>query len=443
MERKARPGPGRALALASRALPLAVATALLTATPAVAARVVVFSGGGWGHGIGMSQYGAYGLASSGWTAGRIVAHYYRGTSVGGRDMPSSVRVGLLQRRSAIEVRSWERSAGSGRVAFKLAGSSEYIASGGPDVTWSVRPSATGGIKLFKNDLPVVHGGRVVFGSPSRPVVLVYRRFGSIVRVLATGRRYAYGNLQFAAHRSSACSGGYCVRLVLPLGMQQYLYGLGEMPSSWPLEALKAQTLAARTYAYRRIRTAGQHRAGCDCALSDTPADQAYVGDAKRDANGDGVADTYWWRWKRAVDETRGRVILYGGAPIEALYMSSSGGHTENNENVWGGTPVPYLRGVPDGADRAGGRNPNYRWRREIPWGALSRRLNSSYRTGWLKSVAVVPPRGVSGRVTVVKPGVGGGVRIVGSNRTVRVSGWSLRSALGLKDTLFTLSVISR
>ncbi len=424
------------------AVALAALAALLSPTPARAARVVVFDGAGWGHGIGLSQHGAYGRALNGASAYEIVRHYYRGVSVATRAMPGSVRVGLAQRKAAIDVRSWARATGTRRVAFKLSGSDGYIASGGPDVRWTVRPAASGGMRLLRNGVRVVYRGRAVFGSPTRPLVLVYERFGSIAHVLTTNRRYAYGRLQFSTHPSSSCAPGYCVRLVASLPMQKYLYGLGEMPSSWPRAALEAQTLVARTYAYRRIQTSGQHRGACACALSDTPVDQAYIGDAKRDADADGVSDFYWPRWKGAVDATNAAVVLYAGAPIQALYMSSSGGHTENNENVWGGTPLPYLRGVPDGADAAGGRNPHFRSRKEIGWSSLSDRLDRRYGTGALKSLSVVPPLGVSGRVTVVR-GDAGGVEIVGDRRTARVSGWALRSALGLKDTLFTVRVVDR
>ncbi len=139
-------------------------------------------------------------------------------------------------------------------------------------------------------------------------------------------------------------------------------------------------------------------------------------------------------------------MLYNGAPAQTLYSASSGGHTENNENVWGSgrasEAIPYLRGVPDRADRAGGRNPHYRWSVSMRWRRLSRRLDARYGTGRLTRFALVPPFGVSGRVTVVRADGGGGVRIVGTRRSVRVSGWSVRSALGLKDTLFRVDVVN-
>jgi SpoIID/LytB domain protein len=225
-------------------------------------------------------------------------------------------------------------------------------------------------------------------------------------------------------------------VVLKLSMQKYLYGLGEMPASWPAAALRAQAVAGRTYALHRIRSYGQHRYPCDCALYDGSIDQVYVGDERRTGSG-----PWWGEWKSAVRRTRGLAVVRRGKPIQALYSSSSGGHTENNENVWGGTPLPYLRGVRDRFDGVDA-NPNFRWRVEMPWRKVAARLDRAFGTGRLAKISLVRPFGVSGRVTVVTA-AGGGVRIAGSGGTVRVDGWALRSALDLKDTWFRIKVRGR
>ncbi|MQA99068.1 MAG: SpoIID/LytB domain-containing protein [Actinobacteria bacterium] len=419
--------------------------ASLLSPPARAGKVVVFEGGGWGHGLGMSQYGAYGRALNDVSSNQILQHYYSGTRVRKpAGVPSRVRVGLLQAQAEILIRSLARTSGGGAVEWRVAGSSTSFARGGPAASWRVVPSGVGGVKLFKNGTLVKKDGKRVFGSTTKPVLLIYEKKGSIARVLDTGRRYAYGRLEFGTYKSSSCSPGYCARLVLRIGMQKYLYGLGEMPSSWPAEALEAQAITGRTYAARRVKTSGQHRVGCDCALYDSPVDQAYIGDAKRDSDADGKADTYWPKWKGAVDRTKGQVLMYNGGFAQTLYSSSSGGHTEHNENVWGSgrssEAIPYLRGVPDRPDRARGANPNYRWTTTVSWGALESRMNSYFGTGRLKRFRLVPPLGVSGRVTVVRYDGGGGVKIVGSRRTARVDGWDIRSALGLRDTLFSIDI---
>ncbi len=416
------------LSTATRLLVLTLACALsLTALarPATSGQRVRIRGGGWGHGIGMSQYGAYGLARRGKSADGILRHYYRTVDVVGKRMPK-IRVGLLQYESSIGM-----SSNGAKVEFRVAGARRRIAAGGPSVNWRVEPSSTGRVRLYKNDKVVVVDGRRAFGGPNKPLYAIYESFGSSVSVFDKGIAYRYGRLEIGTFGTSSCSPGYCLRLVMESSMEKYLYGLGEVPASWPQAVLRAQAMAGRTYAYRKIKAYGQHRSPCDCAVVDSVLDQAYIGDAKRTGSG-----PYWDDWKGAVDATAGRVILYNGAPIEALYSSSSGGYTENNENVWGGTPVPYLRGVKDPADDVS-VNPNHKWSFSMSRAELSSKLNAAYGIGKLKSIKLVKPFGVSGRVTIVKSN-GGGVRIAGTSRTVRVSGWSLRSALGLKDTLFRI-----
>ena len=403
------------------AVTLAVASVLSTfSSVARAEEQVLIRGGGFGHGMGLSQYGAYGMATKGASSGRILRHYYQGVDVTAKAMPQ-VRVGLLQYETSIGM-----SSNGNEVAFQVSGAKELAAKGGPSASFTLEPSSTGRIRLYKN------GKRIgAFGSPSRPLLVRYEEYKSSVEVFDKGLSYRHGSLEVGSYSSSSCGGGYCLRLVATLPMQQYLYGLGEVPASWPQAVLQAQAISGRTYAYRKINAYGQHRSPCDCAVVDSTYDQVFVGDAKRITAGE-----YWDDWKRAVDVTDRKVILYNGAPIEALYSSSSGGFTEDNENVWGGTPIPYLRGVKDPGDKVS-INPNHQWSLQMSRSELSSKLNAYYGTGTLKKLQLVKPFGISGRVTVVKEN-GGGVRIVGSSRTVRVSGWSLRSALGLKDTLFRI-----
>jgi len=125
-------------------------------------------------------------------------------------------------------------------------------------------------------------------------------------------------------------------LVNILPMDEYLYGVvpSEMPSSWPEEALKAQAVAARSYALDKIGS--DNHTGYD--LCDTTHCQVYLG-----VGNEHDAAT------AAVDATSGQVACYDGEPINAVYSSSSGGHTDSSENVWSAT-VPYLRGVDDPTD---------------------------------------------------------------------------------------------
>ena len=124
---------------------------------------------------------------------------------------------------------------------------------------------------------------------------------------------------------------------------EYLDYLREMPWSWPVEALKAQAAAARGYALRNYQAG--IRSACACHVYDTTSDQVYGGYPSADDL------PYWGGWRTAVRPPGGRstgyVVRDDGVVIQAYYSSSHGGRSENNEDVWGGTPLPYLRGVSD------------------------------------------------------------------------------------------------
>ncbi|MBM6828527.1 SpoIID/LytB domain-containing protein [Anaerotignum lactatifermentans] len=140
-----------------------------------------------------------------------------------------------------------------------------------------------------------------------------------------GKRYR-GYLTFVGN-------GTTMTAVNIVGLEEYLYGVvpAEMPSSYEEEALKAQALAARTYAMTKL---GAHT-GSGYQLCDTTACQVYKGYSTETAKTNAV-----------VDETAGEIICYNGSPIEAVFSASTGGYTENSENVWYNV-VPYLRAVPE------------------------------------------------------------------------------------------------
>jgi len=185
-----------------------------------------------------------------------------------------------------------------------------------------------------------------------------------------------------------------------------------------MEALQTQAVAARTYAFEKVARVGQHRSGCNCGLYDDTRDQVYAGwDKEGGAQGS--------RWVSAVVDTKGSVVLYGGAPIQAYYHSASGGFTENNELQWGGSPLPYLRGVCDPGDYTQS-NPNTTWK----VGPLSDSTVTSKLRPYTGNIGTVtkfanPVRGVSGRIVKVT--------VVGTSGQKGISGTSLRRGLGLKD----------
>ena len=124
-----------------------------------------------------------------------------------------------------------------------------------------------------------------------------------------------------------------------LKLEEYLYGLGEMPSSWPMEALKAQAVAARSYALNYVdyywSDGKVWERSSSRAICTTQACQVYLGHSKGG------------RWEEAVDGTCGKVITYDGKPITAWYASTAGGYTRSSSQVWGGSR-PWAKGIRDG-----------------------------------------------------------------------------------------------
>lgn len=140
-----------------------------------------------------------------------------------------------------------------------------------------------------------------------------------------GERRYRGLMEFGRYTNAH------ITAVNVLSLDEYLYAVvpSEMPQSWEAEALKAQAVTARTYALNKL---GQHTTS-GYHLCDQEHCQVYLG------YGNEAAST-----TAAVDATSGVAVYYDGKPIDAVYCSSSGGHTDNSENVWGGT-VAYLKGV--------------------------------------------------------------------------------------------------
>jgi SpoIID/LytB domain protein len=362
-----------------------------------------FFGSGFGHGLGMSQWGAYGLALDGWGASDILTHYYSGTKVTkDGSPPDRLRIGLAQAKMSVHLEAQE-----GDVELRLGDrkSGDVVATIPDGQTWRVR--ATDGEYRI-----VDAGGATVdrVGGPDTPIFAVFQPQGARVRVPEAGHTYNRGWIEFGLY---GCVNACDLRLILEVTPQEYLYGLGEVPSSWPMAAMQAQAVAARTYAFTKA-AASQHRSGCDCALYASSFDQVYAG-WEKEGGTDGD------RWVQAVNNTKNKVVVMGGTPIQAFYMSSSGGFTEDNENVWGGTPIEYLRGVCDPGDYTAD-NPSAVWQTTVPAPKLTKDL--ALGIGTVTGFAN-PVRGISGRIV--------SITVNGERGSAAVSGPVLRASLGLRD----------
>lgn len=205
-------------------------------------------------------------------------------------------------------------------------------------------------------------------------------------------------------------------------MEYYLYGVvgKEASPSWTVEALKAQAVAARTYAIMHKGYFGKN--GFD--MTDDTSSQTYGG----------VMAEYP-SVRQAVDATRGEILTYNGKPIDALFSTTGGGYTENSENVWGDFR-PYLRGVYDESDKM----PGYRWQATTTPADLSYKLSAAGKgVGTVQSIILSPlqkrpitaaDRGISGRVKSMV--------IQGNRGRVVVTGNAFQQIFGLKSTLFDI-----
>jgi SpoIID/LytB domain protein len=365
--------------------------ALLTAAPAQAASRLVVKGAGFGHGVGMSQYGAYGFAERGVGHADILRHYYTGAQIGRLGSGASrVRV-LLKTASQIVFTNAASVAGERR----LDPAQRYRVTRGLSGAVTLRSASGRGLGSYASPLTITgsRGGVQVNGRSADG---------------AHNGRYR-GDLQIRA----AAIGG--VAAINALDLDDYIRGVvaGEMPSGWPQEALRAQAVAARTYALATSK-AGD---GFD-QYADTRS-QVYNGIAGETAPTD-----------QAVAATAGEIVVSGGKPIVTYYFSTSGGRTEDVQNVFiGAAPEPYLRSVDDPYD---GASPRHRWTRQMSLPAAQRRLGRLVK-GRLQRIKVLS-RGRSPRVVRAQ--------IIGSGGVTNVTGPTLRSKLGLYDTWARFTVIT-
>ncbi|HEX3688901.1 MAG TPA: SpoIID/LytB domain-containing protein [Solirubrobacteraceae bacterium] len=367
---------------------LLTAAVLLTGSTAAARAASTFDirGGGDGHGIGMSQYGAYGYALHGADYTTILAHYYQGTALSTTNPGQTVRVLLSTGRASFS----GAASVSGSATRLTPGATYTVKTAGAKLTISTSAGKTVG--TFASPLTVT--------APTQPAE----------PLTAPGLGSYRGSLQF-----SPAGGG--VQTVNAVGLDDYVRGVvaAEMPSSWATAALQAQAVAARTYAI--TTTVGGN--GYDL-YSDTRS-QMYGGVKAETAS-----------TNAAVAATGGQIVTYDGKPAVTYFFASSGGHTESVQNVWAGaTPEPWLRGVPDPYDNAG-QNPYHSWGSQMSLAAAARKLGRLVK-GSLVGIAVTR-RGVSPRIVQAQ--------VVGTRGTTTVSGTQLQASFGLDDTWATFTSIT-
>jgi stage II sporulation protein D len=294
-------------------IPLVLVSAVVAAgaASARAGTALIVTGHGWGHGVGMSQWGAYGYALHGWKYHRILSHYYPGTRFG-RVGEMRVRVLLARGAKVVTVgcAAPMRVTDGRRLTRQLPAGVYGV---GPRLALPVRRHGAG----------LSFGHLAVFDCARAPLTLDGRAYHGTLTVRSDGNQ---------------------VSAVNSLSLDTYLRGVvpSESPSHWPLAALEAQAVAARSYAVYELRPNAWYD------LLPTTSDQVYGGVAAEKPRTDD-----------AVYATLGEVLTYGGQVARTYYSSSSGGRTEAVQDAWpGSAPIPYLRSVPDPYDTY---SPHHDW----------------------------------------------------------------------------------
>jgi len=527
------------------ALVFALASAVPLARPdsTEASSTFTIAGRGWGHGIGLSQWGARGFAEvAGYNHEQIIKHYFQGTTLAetgpktltvnldaarGNRESWVVRAGIAGRRlvvngvtapadssyrflasgSSVEVRDattgalWRTFSGPVRVAqggplveyteetnpllsysgawttgsasthsggtyryASTAGASVTVRFRGTSVAW-VGPKAPsygraevfvdgvsrGVVSQYASAVSYQQTIWSISGLPEGEHTLLIRATGTkdsassgtIIVVDAFDVRGAAASVRDAALLQVVSASGPFdrthvryrgvfriqpesgrVRLLNEVDAESYLYGVvpREMPSSWHMEALKAQAVAARSYAYTETRS----------ELYCTVYSQVYNGHS---AGADRTNTTMHEaaRTNTAVNATWRQVARYGSSTVRAFFFASSGGHTANVEDVWGGSPQPYLRGVPDPYEASVAPATGAPW--AASWGApvtysgaaLANELRLSSPV-----IQAVPSIAPSGHVRSVTITMADGTRTT-------LTGDAFRSRLRMRSTVFTIN----
>ena len=374
------------------------ASAETSTVSASSGKSFTFRGRGYGHGIGMSQYGAQGAARDGTKYAAILDHYYPGTDLGSKS--GTIRV-LVTGDSSDSVMI------EGRPDLQL----RYVSSG---KTLSL-PESIGGNRVIRWSIDPL-------SSDKKKSTLRYRTSSSWKSYKSTTWT---GAAQFEARtlklvmpsgpdrtyrtalRSALPKSGATNRdTINALSIENYTRGVvaREVPSSWHAEALKAQSVAARTYGVRALTSSRYYD------ICDTTSCQVYGG-----------ADAETSATDKAVAATAGKILTYEGKPAFAQFSSSSGGYTSPGSQ-------PYLKAVKDTWDNWSG-NPNRAWTKSVSASTIQSKYPS---IGTLTSMRVTKRNGFGdwgGRVTSLE--------LKGSKGSKTISGNDARWAFGLRSNWFT------
>jgi stage II sporulation protein D len=396
---------------------------------------VTIHGRGYGHGVGMSQHGARGRALDGATSTEILAHYYQGATIGSIALATPIRVRVLRDFKATATRPLVLYGRRGEWRFD-GRATVYPKDARMELRPTVTKTASGmtvawRVKVTGSDGTVLRAGAIksfrLRGVTTNTLFQVASRTSSYDQYRGTLRVGLKSTEPLASATNERSLEGY-LQGVVP----------SEMPSTWPAEALKAQSIAARSYAARRLRPGVSY-----FDVDDDSTSQVYLG-----VLGEKATTT------AAIKATAGVVLKSGSTIANTLFHSTGGGATEHNENVYVSAtgakvagPVSYLRGSADRRDDGtayDAGSPYATWKtRTYTRTQLSTMFGRDSRTKVGTITALdLRDRGVSGRLI--------SVTLIGSLGTRKVSGSVFRSVFNanrpaddpsMRSTLFDLQPV--
>ena len=375
----------------------------------------IIVGSGWGHGVGLSQYGALGQALEGRSWQDILNHFYPGTNLGDSPGEKQIVVGLSQDKTAVFVRLDKFSddaqlemsidgnpvatIGSGTVIRIESNGSSVVTSGGDDGRAESRGSGK------KISFRISAGSGLINTNSGTPET------NALSALSSPGHRYKYGTLNVVYGGDNDGRADLYTSISMRLA-DEYPLGIAEMSSSWPKAALVAQVVASRSYGLGKANSG--LRGNCGCHIYNNATDQVYVGYSKESDS-----------WRDAVSSAvngagQPAVLTFGGKAITAYFASSTGGRTMSTKDAWGGN-VAWSQSVDDNWS-LNARNPNARWGVRMSQSAMAAALGLSS----VQSIDVVERFSSGAAKTIVAKDSSGG--------SVTLSGRTFQARMKLKST---------
>jgi len=313
----------------------------ITNASAVVPKTFTFEGSGYGHGVGLSQYGAKGQALEGKSATEILNYYFPDAQVTPVEDSAIVSVNIAHQVSALSLILPVTDSATINVDTAVATSLPPDSALNFAITGKVISGPGGSGKLW---------------------VIKWSNPESVISVNVGKSKFLVNHGYIQLRAVSAAGLGYRIEATNLLRLHdEYLYGIAEVPSSWPAAALESQVIASRTYALMRMNSI---KKACDCHVYNSKYDQAFAGYSK-----EGEA-RYGQLWRAAVDATavdedHGLAITVDQLPVSVFFSSSTGGMTQRAVDVWG-TEIPHLISVADPWSLDPAINKNYaKWTKEI------------------------------------------------------------------------------